>query len=199
MQSWLCWRFGEEGRRGGGQPSQQRKNKELQLILRQVFPKFLDFATAAAVRQLTARILANFSFFLSFFLIDWWLPYNTGLISAIHQPELAIGVPMSLPLVLFPCSVLKCPGKANSSSCSLMVYPVLSDYSFQIQCQSCFMLDESQLLIFWTMGQSSVLAPQKASRKPIRSLPGYCLLKNLKWWFLLVMEVLKEVTGKWAK
>lgn len=45
------------------------KTRELQLILRQVFPKFLvDSATAAAVRQLTSRILANF--FLSFFLID---------------------------------------------------------------------------------------------------------------------------------
>ena len=70
VQSWLCWRFGEEGRRRGGQPSQQRKNKELQLILRQVFPKFLvDFAMAAAVHQLTSRILANF--FLSFFLFNW--------------------------------------------------------------------------------------------------------------------------------
>ena len=32
------------------------------------------------------------------FLIDWWWLYNIGLISVIHQHELAIGVHMSLPL-----------------------------------------------------------------------------------------------------
>ena len=32
------------------------------------------------------------------FLIDWWWLYNIGLISVIHQHELAIGIHMSLPL-----------------------------------------------------------------------------------------------------
>lgn len=84
----------------------------------------IDSATAAAVLQLHT----NFFFFNLYLFIFNWM--NTGLISAIHPPESAIGVPMSLPLFLCPCSILKCPGKANKSSCYLMVHPVLSGYSF---------------------------------------------------------------------
>ena len=66
---------------------------------------FDAFSHNLSLNELLLKHLRSFSYHLSFFffkniylfLIDWWLVYNIGSISFIHQHKLNIGVYMSCP------------------------------------------------------------------------------------------------------
>lgn len=124
--------FAEGLERKEGEEVVNHHNNEktkLQLILRWVFPKFLYWLCHGSCCA-PAYIPISF-FYLYLFIFNWmkialqycfdfchtstWIGHRCAYVPS----------PISLPLLC-----LKCPGKANKSSCYLMVHPVLSGYSF---------------------------------------------------------------------